>query len=55
MTPTDWENVARCARFRHHRALWEGHIHDCEDDRRRARDEWESWQAAQALSGRTPF
>jgi hypothetical protein len=45
MTPTDWENVARCAK---ERSL------SCYDIRR-SWDEWESWQAAQALSGRSPF
>jgi hypothetical protein len=46
MTPEDWECVARCARER--RLLYL-------EDRRRRIDEWESWQAAQALSGLCPF
>ena len=46
MTPTDWENVARCARERCSAAV---------DDRLLWVAEWHSWQAAQALSGRSPF
>lgn len=46
MNPDAWENIARCAKER--RLL---HV----EDRRRWIAEWESWQAAQALSGRSPF
>lgn len=46
MTRTDWENVARCAKERR-----QAHV----DDNRRWIAEWYSWQAAQELSGRTPF
>ncbi len=45
MTRADWENVARCARER-------GILHHATG---RSWGEWESWQAAQALSGRAPF
>lgn len=46
MTPTDWENVARCARERCLLAV---------DDVLLWVAEWHSWQAAQELSGRSPF
>ena len=51
MTPTDWENVARCARERE-RCIYEA---SSRPDLARCRGEWESWQAAQALSRRSPF
>lgn len=49
MSRADWENVARCAHRRFlarmnectHSSWWWG--------------EWESWMAAQALSGRSPL
>ena len=51
MITTDWENVARCARERHC-SIYDG---SQRPDLDRCKGEWESWQAAQALSGRSPF
>lgn len=50
MTPTDWENVARCAWKRCRRAF-----DDLDDISDLWLREWMSCQAAQALSGRSPF
>ena len=51
MSPSDWENVARCAKERLIEKLQKGEPEQANVWWR----EWESWEAAQALSGRFPF